>query len=72
MTITDLIVSDTLPRSFAAELKVRVTRWGSSRTYFIGFVLAVIAIVLTIADPRLPDALAASAAEFRRTAMHRV
>ena len=71
MAVTDLLVADAQPGPLAAELGLRVARSRPAGAKLFGFVLAVVAIVLVVAHPRLPDAVAAVASELGRTAMSR-
>ena len=71
MAVTDLLVADAQPGPLAAELGLRVARSRPAGAKLFGFVLAVVAIVLVVAHPRLPDAVAAVASKLGRTAMSR-
>ena len=71
MAVTDLLVADAQPGPLAAELGLRVARSRPPGTKLFGFVLTVVAIVLVVAHPRLPDAVAAVASKLGRTAMSR-
>ena len=69
MAVTNLFILDALARSFTSKLSVRVTRWRSARADFRCFIFAVVTIVLAVADPGLPDALAAGAGDFSSAAV---
>lgn len=72
MTIADLIIVDAQSGSFATELGLRVARSRPSGAKLLGLVLPVVAVVLVVADPRLPDAVAAGARELVGSAMSRI
>ena len=69
MSITDLVISDTLAGSLASELVVRITWRRPARADLRPFVLTVVAIVLAVADPCLPNALAAGTSKLSRAAV---
>ena len=71
MPVTDLVVADAQPGPLAPELGARVARSRPAGAQLLGFVLAVVAVVLVVTNPRLPDAVAAGASELGWAAMSR-
>jgi len=69
MSITDLFVKNAQTRPLTSKLEVGVARRWPAGADFISFVLAIVTVVLPVADPRLPDAVTARASEFSRWAM---